>query len=95
MRCRMIGGSHHGRSVVVPDPPLDRIQVIEDGPLIWMRTDIRTEQYRLTDWVYRDFRGTVERQVYLQSDMSAEAAQPYICGWFETGVIAPLEVSGV
>ena len=92
MRCRMIGGSRHGQTVSVADPPLAYIQV---GGVM---TDFDRypidlypiERYRLDHWVFDDFRGTVERAVYVHSSMSKEDAQPYIQGWFETGVIAPL-----
>lgn len=92
MRCRMIGGPRHGQSVVVPEPPLEHIQVVEEGPMLWRRNEYRVEQYWLARWVFADFRGTVERLVYLHSAMTKEDALPYIQGWFETGVIAPLGV---
>jgi len=92
MRVPLIGGSRHGQTVVVSGIPLDYIELAEEPLHSDPRGSYRVERYRRTDWVYRDFRRTVERPVYLHSSIAAKTAYPYIDGWFETGVITPLEV---
>jgi hypothetical protein len=90
MRAPMIGGSEHGRWVVVPDPPLDRIRVAEAGPLLCLRDLVRMVEYRLTYWRDGGTISRTEHPVYVHVPMPDHQARPYIEGWLKTGVIAPL-----
>lgn len=90
MKCPLMGGSRHGQSVSVADPPLDYLQVAG------VPNDVGcypVETYRLTYWIDGNTFSRTEHPVYLHGAMSKQQARPYVDGWFKTGVIAPLITS--
>lgn len=90
MKCPLIGGSRHGQTLSVADPPLNYIQVagvlkdFDCHPI---------ETYRLTYWVDGSTISRIEQPVYLHGSMSEQEARPYVVGWFKTGSVTPLITS--
>lgn len=90
MKCPLIGGSRHGQTVSVADPPLDYIRVA--GAM----TDFDChpiETYRLTYWIDGNTFLRTEHPVYIHGSVSEQQAQPYVDGWLKTGTITPLLTS--
>ena len=90
MKCPLIGGSPHGQTVSVTDPPLDYIQVAGAMHDVNCYT---VETYRLTYWIDGNTFLRTEHPVYIHGSMSEQQAHPYVDGWFKTGTIAPLITS--